>query len=123
MEALVAGDLVKNLPFLACSILVLLGLYTVTFKRNLIKIVIGINVLEAGVNLFLITLAYRSGSTAPIFTLAPKGEEMSLPAPHALTLTSIVIGLAVTALMLSLAIFIFRHYGTLDAEKVNRLRG
>jgi len=47
---------------------------------------------------------------------------MSLPVPHALTLTSIVIGVAVLALMLSLAIHIYRHYGTLDARKIRRLK-
>ena len=111
-----------NFPFIACAILVSLGIFTIVFKRNLIKIVIGINLLEAGVNLFLVTLAYRADSTAPIFTYATS-ENMSLPTPHALTLTSIVIGLAVTAMMLSFIIFIFRNYGTLNAEKVNQLRG
>lgn len=114
--------MIQNIPFVACSALVLLGIFSITFKKNLIKIVIGINLLEAGVNLFLITLAFRSDSTAPIFTFAPS-EEMALPTPHALTLTSIVIGLAVTALMLSFVIFIYKHYGTLDTEKVNKLRG
>ncbi|MFW6421797.1 MAG: sodium:proton antiporter [Candidatus Bipolaricaulota bacterium] len=111
-----------NYPFVICAILIVLGLYTLLFKHNLIKIVIGINLLEAGVNLFLVSLAFRADSTAPIFTYAPQ-EKMSLPTPHALTLTSIVIGLAVTALLLSFGVLIFRSYGTLDSEKVNQLRG
>ncbi len=114
--------MIGNFPFIICSILVVLGIYAVMFKKNLIKIVIGINILEAGVNLFLITLAYRTDSQAPIYTYASK-EPMSLPVPHALTLTSIVIGLAVTALMLSFGVLIFRHYKTLDSDKVNKLRG
>jgi len=47
---------------------------------------------------------------------------MALPIPQALTLTSIVIGVAVLALMLSLVIHIYRHYGTLDVRKVRRLK-
>ena len=113
--------MIDNLPFIACAILVILGLYTLTFKRNLIKIVIGLNLVESGVNLFLITLGYKSNAVAPIYTMAAE-EEMVLPTPQALTLTSIVIGLATTALILSFTILIYKHYKTIDASKVRRLR-
>ena len=113
--------MIFNIPYLAVVGLILIGLYTLVFKRNLIKMVIGITLIESGVNLFLITLGYRESSTAPIYTISPGGI-MSLPVPQALTLTSIVIGVAVLALMLSLVIQIYRHYKTLDAEKVRRLR-
>lgn len=111
--------MIFNIPFIAVVALVLIGLYAVILKRNLIKIVIGITLIESGVNLFLITLAFRQDSIAPIY----RGFEsrlMSLPVPHALTLTSIVIGVAVLALMLSLVVHIYRHYGTLDARKIGR---
>jgi multicomponent Na+:H+ antiporter subunit C len=111
--------MIFNIPFIAVVVLVLIGLYAVVFKRNLIKIVIGITLIESGVNLFLITLAYREGSTAPIYTASPGGI-MSMPVPHALTLTSIVIGVAVLALMLSLVVYIYRHYKTLDVRKIGR---
>ena len=111
--------MIYNIPFIAVAALVLIGLYAVVFKRNLIKIVIGITLIECGVNLFLITLGYREGSVAPIFTSNPDiTQEMSLPVPQALTLTSIVIGVAVLALMLSLVIHIYRHYKTLDVRKI-----
>jgi multicomponent Na+:H+ antiporter subunit C len=113
--------MIFNIPYLAVIGLILIGLYALVFKRNLIKMVIGITLIESGVNLFLITLGYREGSTAPIYTTSPGGI-MSLPVPQALTLTSIVIGVAVLALMLSLVIQIYRHYKTLDAGKVRRLR-
>ena len=106
-----------NIPFLAVIGLVLVGLYAVLFRRNIIKMIIGITIIESGVNLFLITLGYREGSVAPIYTSSPGGL-MALPVPQALTLTSIVIGVAVLALMLSLAIHLFRHYGTLDAREI-----
>jgi len=114
--------MIFNIPFIAVTALVLIGLYTVIFRRNLIKMVIGITLIESGVNLFLITLGYRENSVAPIFTSLPPGtivpEGMSFPVPQALTLTSIVIGVAVLALMLSLIIHIYRHYGTLDAREI-----
>ncbi|MEA1994186.1 MAG: cation:proton antiporter subunit C [Euryarchaeota archaeon] len=114
--------MIDNIPFIACALLMILGLYALVFKRNLIKIAIGLNLVECGVNLFLITLGYRSDSVAPIYTMAAK-ENMALPTPQALTLTSIVIGLATTALILSFAILIYKHYKTVDASKVRRLRG
>ena len=109
--------MIFNVPFIAVAALILIGLYAVIFKRNLIKMVIGITLIESGVNLFLITLGYREGSIAPIYTSSPGGI-MALPVPQALTLTSIVIGVAVLALMLSLVIYIYRHYGTLDVRKI-----
>lgn len=109
--------MIFNIPFIAVVALILIGLYACVFKRNLIKIVIGITLIESGVNLFLITLAFRKDSIAPIYTASPGGI-MSLPVPHALTLTSIVIGVAVLALMLSLVVYIYRHYKTLDVRKI-----
>ena len=113
--------MIFNIPFIAAAALVLIGLYAVVFKRNLIKMIIGITLIESGVNLFLITLGYRKGSIAPIYTSSPGGI-MALPIPQALTLTSIVIGVAVLALMLSLVIHIYRHYGTLDVRKIGRIK-
>lgn len=113
--------MIFNIPYLAVAALILIGLYTLLFKRNLIKMIIGITLIESGVNLFLITLGYRKGSVAPIYT-SSSGGIMALPVPQALTLTSIVIGVAVLALMLSLVIHIYRHYGTLDVRHVRRLR-
>lgn len=118
--------MIYNIPFYTVVILIIVGIYAAVFKRNLIKIAIGITIIESGVNLFLITLGYREGGIAPIYTNLPSGikvpEGMVLPVPQALTLTSIVIGVAVLALMLSLSIMIYRHYGTLDSRKVRRLR-
>ena len=114
---------VGNLPFIASALLVVFGVYALLFKRNLIKLVIGISLIETGVNLFLVTLGYRSGGIAPVYTFAPEAQQMVLPTPQALTLTSIVIGLATTALLLSFAVFIYRHHGTLDVRKVKELKG
>lgn len=111
--------MIYNIPYIAVVALVLIGLYAVIMKRNLIKIVIGVTLIESGVNLFLITLAFRQDSVAPIYH-GQTTRLMSLPVPHALTLTSIVIGVAVLALMLTLIIHIYKHYGTLDARKIGR---
>ena len=111
--------MIYNIPFIAVVVLIIIGLYAVLFRKNLIKIVIGITIIESAVNLFLISLGYREGGVAPIYTQAPAGV-MVLPVPQALTLTSIVIGVAVLALMLSLIMCLYRHYKTLDVRKIGR---
>lgn len=111
--------MIYNIPYIAAIALILLGLYALIFKRNLIKIVIGILLIENGVNLFLITLAFRQDKIEPIYS-GTGSRLMSLPVPHALTITSIVIGVSVLALMLSLIVHIYRHYGTLDVRKMGR---
>ncbi len=118
--------MIEYIPYIAVVCMIFIGLYAAMFRRNLIKMVIGISIIESGVNLFLITLGYREGGVAPIYTSLPPGttypEQMVLPVPQALTLTSIVIGVAVLALMLSLVMHIYRKYGTLDVQKIRRLK-
>jgi multicomponent Na+:H+ antiporter subunit C len=120
-------NVLTNFPFIVVALLLAIGFYTIGFKKNLIKIVIGIEIIEGAVNLFLVALGYVKGAYVPIYTLAPKEaaevNKMVLPTPQALTLTSIVIGVAVTALMLAFAVNIYRHYGTLDVRNIRRLRG
>lgn len=113
--------MLANIPYIVIAIIASIGLLMVLTKRNLIKIVLGINLLESAVNLFLITLGYRGGGIAPIFTTAPQ-EFMVMPTVQALTLTSIVIGVATSAALLSFAMVIHRKYGTIDTFKIRRLR-
>lgn len=110
--------MIANIPYIAVAALVIIGLYTIIFRKNLIKMLIGITIIESGVNLFLITLGYREGGIAPIFTSAPSTDGvMMYPVPQALTLTSIVIGVAVLALMLSFIVHMYRHTKSLDVRK------
>ncbi len=116
------STLLVNAPFFAVAALICVALYIAMTQRNLIKLVMGLSILEAGVNLFLVALGYRQDGVAPIFTNAP-GLLMVLPVPQALTLTSIVIGVATTALMLTMVVLIHRHTGETDAEKSRRVKG
>jgi multicomponent Na+:H+ antiporter subunit C len=99
--------------------LIFIGLYIILVKKNLIKVIIGISILDTGINLFLITLGYITEGTAPIFSKPGlKAENMVDPVPQALVLTAIVIGVAVLALALTLAIKLYEHYGTLNLRKI-----
>ena len=118
--------MIYNIPFFAVIILFAVGMSALIFKKNILKIAMGIVILQSSVNLFLITLGYRKDGVAPIFTHLPSGTEipggMVLPIPQALTLTSIVIGVAVLALILSFVIKLYHEYGTLDTNKMRRLK-
>ena len=113
--------MLANLPYIVVVVLFLIGLATIVLKRNLIKIFLGIVILESAVNLFIVSLGYREGGIAPIYTNAP-GTLMVLPTPQALTLTSIVIGVATSALMLSFAIVIWKKYGSIEIGFLRRLK-
>lgn len=116
-----------------CSIILLaLGMYMLMVKKNLIQIVCGLGLLDYGVNLFIVSVGYNEGGTAPLYVgseleyLSQKGANAVYfvdPVPQALTLTSIVIGACVTAMALSIVIRIGQNYGTLEADQIRRLRG
>ena len=111
-----------NFPFVASALLIGIAFYIILFKRNLIKLIMGIALMSSGVNLFIVALGYRTGGNAPIYTDVPEGP-MVLSVPQALTLTSIVINVAVLALMLTMVMQIYRHTGSLDSEKSRKLKG
>ncbi len=119
--------MLANVPYLAVVALVAIGFYIILFKRNLIKLAMGITLVETGVNLFLITLAFRNGDTlhAPVFTsmILEKDASYSLPTPHALTLTSIVIGVATTALLLAFLMQLYKKFKVSTTDELRRLRG
>ena len=112
-----------SIHYIGSFALVFIGLYVVLVKRNLIKVIIGISIIDTGVNLFLIAVGYIRGGTAPIFSAAAEdATRMVDPVPQALVLTAIVIGVSVLALALSLAIRLHGHYGTLDLRRIKDLK-
>ncbi len=106
-----------------CFILFSIGIYCILVKRNLIKIIIGIGIAEYAVNLFFILVGYRAQGRAPILAQDQVIQNMVDPLPQALILTNIVIGLAVTVLIVAIAIRIYEKHGTFDITKIRRLRG
>ena len=104
-------------------LLLLIGLYCIITKKNLIKIIIGLVIVEYAVNLFLVLLGYKTGGHAPIINLAAPKWIYVDPLPQALVLTAIVIGLAVLALTVAIALRIYERYGTFDITQIRRLKG
>ncbi len=112
------------------------GIYCLLFRRNLIKMVIGLELITDGVHLFLVSMGYKfleegAAGAPPILT----GEFLRLgafsqfaaqsvdPLPQVLVLTSIVIDISIVAFALSLVIYLYREYGTLNPDKIRELRG
>ena len=111
--------------YICAFFLIVLGFYTIVTQYNLVKTVIGMSVMDYGVNLLMISVGYTPGGTAPLFTageLNPASYFVD-PIPQALTLTSIVIGACVTAMSLALVMRLHESYGTLDTREIRRLRG
>ena len=109
--------------YLLCILLFVIGLYGVLVKRNLLKIAIGLIIMEYAIFLFFAVIGYREGGTAPIITEGVEGAIFVDPLPQALVLTAIVIGLATTALLVSIAVRIYHRYGTFDVREIKRLKG
>jgi len=110
-----------------CLALFLVGLYGVMVKRNLIKIVISLVILESAVNMFIIMIGYRKDGIAPIMSKMMDPEVFASrsvdPVPQALVLTAIVIGLGVTAMTVALAMRLYEKYGTYDIKEIRKLKG
>jgi len=95
-------------------ILMMIGLYALIAKQNLVKKLIGLNIFQTAIFLFYISFADVEGGIAPIYL--PEGMEAIYvnPLPHVLILTAIVVGVSVTAVGLSLIVRIYGEYGVID---------
>ncbi len=112
--------------------LMLIGVYGVLMKKNLIKILLSLSIVDSGLNLLFIAVGYIMNGTAPIFSPAvaqetPAGDIASSipmvdPVPQALVLTAIVIGLGVTAVGLALVIRLYRHHNTINIDEIRNLK-
>jgi multicomponent Na+:H+ antiporter subunit C len=100
-------------------VLMMLGFYVVITRHNLIKKMVGLNIFQASVFLFYISMSKIKGGTAPI--LEDGIEVYSNPLPHVLILTAIVVGVATTALGLALVVRIREAYGTIEEEEIDSL--
>jgi multicomponent Na+:H+ antiporter subunit C len=110
-----------------CLLLILVGLYGIVASRQTLKIVISILIMQHGIHLLLLLIGYRESGAPPIMDAGQSASAFAAgavdPLPQALVLTSIVIGLGVLALMVSLCVRLYERYGTFDITEIRRLRG
>lgn len=109
--------------FILAILLFLIGLYGILVKRNIIKIVIGLMIMEYAINLIFALFGFREGGTSPILSEGFESAFFVDPLPQALVLTAIVIGLGTTALLVSFAVRIYEKYESFDVRKIRKLSG
>ncbi len=111
------------LPYVVAAYLLVIGLYGMVTSRNLIHMVVCLSVVQSSTYVVLLSIGYRLDATAPIFVDIPVGTRAVDPIVQALTLTDVVIGVTVSALLLALAVQVHKRSGTLDPNSLSSLKG
>ena len=113
-------NLWANVDEIAAVILFGVGFTTLLLHKNMIKKIIGLNIMDTAVYLFLAEKGYITGRAAPIVVDGVQEVEAYInPIPSGLVLTGIVVSVSVTALMLSLTVRLYRRYHTLDLDEIS----
>jgi multicomponent Na+:H+ antiporter subunit C len=124
MDQLIAV-FVSKINYWIYILLMMIGLYAMIAKRNLVKKIIGMNILQTAVILFYISIGAKKNATIPIIeegNPAAGGVARAVdyinPLPHVLMLTAIVVAVATLGVALALAIKIHQQYGTLEENEI-----
>lgn len=114
------ANLLNNYGEAVAMILFVIGFGNLMLQSNLIKKIIGLNIMDTAVYLFLAEKGYISGRVAPIIVDNVQSTEAYInPVPSGLVLTGIVVSVSVSALMLSLTIRLYQRYHTLDLDEIS----
>ena len=111
------------LPYLCAGWICLIGLYGAITSRNLIHQALCLTVMQSSTYVLLLAIGYRKHATAPVFGDIPTSRKVVDPVVQSLTLTDIVVAVAVSALLLALALKAFEHHGSLDPHEIAELKG
>lgn len=113
-------NLLENYAEAVSMIIFAIGFTNLLLQKNLIKKIIGFNIMDTAMYLFLALKGYISGRVAPIIVdgVVESGKYIN-PIPSGLVLTGIVVSVSVSALMLALTIRLYKRYHTLDLDKIS----
>ena len=116
------NNLLTNYGQLVAMTLFVIGFANLLLNKNLIKKIIGLNIMDSAVYLFLAEMGYISGRTVPILTDGiEKATYYINPIPSGLVLTGIVVSVSVSALMLALPVRLYQSYHTLNLDEISML--
>ncbi len=115
------SNLLDNYQEAVAMILFVIGVTNLLLQQNLIKKIIGLNIMDTAVYLFLALKGYIEGGIAPIIEEGAVEVTYINPIPSGLVLTGIVVSVSVTALMLALTIRLYTRYGTLNLDEISTL--
>lgn len=111
-------------PYVIAAWIFLIGLYGLVTTRNLIHAVLCLSVMQSSTYILLLSIGFRRDAGAPIYSVdVPPGTPSVDPVMHALTLTDIVVGATVMALVLALTMQVHRITKSLDPEKTRSIMG
>ena len=120
---------VEHANYFIYIFLMMIGFYAMMAKKNLVKKIIGMNIFQTAIILFYVSIGAKRGATLPIIehghgqsVHAVHAVDYINPLPHVLMLTAIVVGVATTAVALSLIIRINEAYGTIEDEEIQALQ-
>lgn len=100
------------------AVLLMIGLYAVITRGNLIKKLLGLSIFQSAVFLMYITMNKVDGGTAPIIQKTVPDQIFSNPLPQVLILTAIVVGVSTTSLGLAIVVRIKEAYGSIEEEQI-----
>ena len=122
--------IIAKMNYWACIVLMMVGLYAVIAKKNLVKKIIGLNILQTAVILFFISLGLKEDATIPIIGNgnaaghhAVRAADFINPLPHVLMLTAIVVAVATLGVALAIVVKLFQNYQTLEEDEILAQRG
>jgi multicomponent Na+:H+ antiporter subunit C len=108
------------LPYAVAVWLFVVGLYGVVTSRNLLHQIICLSVAQASTYVLLLAIGYRTGGAAPVFADIPTSRPAVDPVVQALSLTDVVVGATVSALLLAVVVQVHKRTGSLDPEDLRR---
>jgi multicomponent Na+:H+ antiporter subunit C len=111
------------LPYLLAVFVFLVGLYGIVTSRNLIHLTVCVSVCQSATYVLLLAIGYTNHGTAPVFADIPTSRKVVDPVVQSLTLTDIVVAVAVSALLLALALRTFEQEGSLDPHEIVEMKG
>ncbi|MEO9876337.1 MAG: cation:proton antiporter subunit C [Anderseniella sp.] len=103
------------------AVLLMVGLYCVLARTNIIKSLIGLSIFQSAVFLLYISMDKIDGGTAPIIQEGVENQIFANPLPQVLILTAIVVGISTTALALAVTVRIKEAYGTIEEDKIQEM--
>jgi multicomponent Na+:H+ antiporter subunit C len=111
-------EIADRFSYWLTTLLLVIGLYGMIKKRNLMKKVIGASIFQVAIILFFISGSLREGATVPILDENLSGANYINPLPHALMLTAIVVSVAISGVALAFMVRIYREFHTLDENEI-----
>ncbi|MBU0733525.1 MAG: cation:proton antiporter subunit C [Proteobacteria bacterium] len=124
------SSIVDYYNYLIYIILMMIGLYAMIAKKNLVKKIVGMNIFQTAIILFYVSIGAKKGATIPIIqhghgegtdvigASVIKAAEYINPLPHVLMLTAIVVAVATLGVALALAIKVYNRYETLEEDEI-----